>query len=162
MTIGGWNVDPQGINNGGTQLYVTARTMAKLGLLYLNNGSWAGREILTKEYVAQASSPHATIETDLDYGYQWWIDTAQNIYSARGSEGQYIFVDPKDNVVVSIIARADEPNEDISEDIIQYVQESVIDGTGDGMLVYQIMTVTAGILCVTFIAFFFRRRSKGT
>ncbi|TFH05545.1 MAG: class C beta-lactamase-related serine hydrolase, partial [Candidatus Thorarchaeota archaeon] len=113
MIVGGWNVDIQGINNGGTQLYVTPRTMAKLGLLYLNNGTWNGTVILPEEYVVQASTPHATIEPGLAYGYQWWLDTANDVFSARGTEGQYIFVAPEFNIVVAITQHADDYGEDI-------------------------------------------------
>jgi CubicO group peptidase (beta-lactamase class C family) len=159
MTVGGWNVDHQGINNGGTQLYVTTRSMAKLGLLYLNNGTWDGQEILSEEYVSQASSPHATIEGDLAYGYQWWIDTTQDIYSARGSEGQYIFVDPKDNIVISIIARADEPGEDIGEELLQYVLNSLVNETGDIVRVMQIVAVTGAVIALAAVVALYKRRS---
>ena len=125
MTIGGWNVDAQGINNGGTQLYVTTRAMAKLGLLYLNNGSWDGQEILPEDWTDQASSPHANIAPGMDYGYQWWIDTPHGTYHAAGSDGQYIYVAPEYNVVVSMTARANEPGEDIHDVILQYSLDSI-------------------------------------
>jgi CubicO group peptidase (beta-lactamase class C family) len=159
MTVGGWNVDHQSINNGGTQLYVTAHTMAKLGLLYLNNGTWDGQEILSEEYVSQASSSHATIEGDLAYGYQWWIDTTQDIYSARGSEGQYIFVDPKDSIAISIIARADEPGEDIGEELLQYVLNSLVNETGDIVRVMQIVAVTGAVIALAAVVALYKRRS---
>jgi CubicO group peptidase (beta-lactamase class C family) len=158
MTIGGWNTDAQGINNGGTQLYVTARTMVRLGLLYLNNGTWNGQEILTQEYVSHASSPRASIEPGLAYGYQWWIDTDQDIFSARGSEGQYIFVDRSDNIVVSIIARADEPGEDISEEILQYVLDSVVNTIEDSSPILQIAGVTSVVVFCAAIVILYRRR----
>ena len=34
-----WLADPQGINNGSGLMYLTARDMAKIGYLYLNNGN---------------------------------------------------------------------------------------------------------------------------
>lgn len=158
MTIGAWNVDTQGINNGGTQLFVTPQAMAKLGLLYLNNGTWDGQEILPEDWVAQASSAHANIFPGMDYGYQWWIDTPDGTYHAAGSEGQYIFVVPEYNVVVSITARADGPGEDIYEEIIQYVLNS-IDGYvppvtegWEGILpVVALATVTIGVTAVVIL-----------
>jgi len=159
MTIGGWNVDSQGINNGGTQLYITPRTMAKLGLLYLNNGTWDGHEVLTEEYVTQATTSHAYAQPDFDYGYQWWIDPTHDLFSARGSEGQYIFVFPEYNIVVAITARADEAGEDISEAILQYIQQSLADGFGDRLRILQIVVVSTIVLCVVVIAVLYRRRS---
>ena len=155
MTVGGWNVDTQGINNGGTQLYVTPRTMAKLGLLYLNNGTWNGTEILTEEYVTQASSFQVTIYTNLAYGYQWWIDTANDVFSARGSEGQYIFVAPEFNIVVAITQHADEAGEDIHEDILEFLANSIIQegatttGTGTGL---DLLLPVIGIATVVMVA----------
>ncbi|MFW9805499.1 MAG: serine hydrolase domain-containing protein, partial [Candidatus Thorarchaeota archaeon] len=93
MTIGSWGQDNQGIYNGGTLLFVTPRAMAKLGLLYLNNGTWNGHEIMTEEYVAQSFYPHANATfLASNYGYQWWVDTDRGLFSAIGSEGQYIHV----------------------------------------------------------------------
>ena len=161
ISIGGWAVDPQGINNGGTQLYVTARAMAKLGLLYLNNGTWDGQDVLTADYVARAGSALAATHLDNDYGYQWWIDTARGMFSAQGSEGQYIFVAPEVNVVIAITARADEPGEDVSEEILQYVLDSVVDGTGDDAAFLQIAAVAMAsvVLCVMAAAILYRRMS---
>jgi CubicO group peptidase (beta-lactamase class C family) len=159
MTVGGWNVDPQGINNGGTQLYVTPRTMAKLGLLLLNNGTWNGQEILSKEYVTQAITAYANIEVGLDYGYQWWLDTTRDTFSARGSEGQYIYVIPEHNIVIAITARADEPGEDISEQILQYVLNSLVNETGDIVGAMQIVAVTSAVIAIAAVVVLYRRRS---
>jgi CubicO group peptidase (beta-lactamase class C family) len=147
-TIGGWNIDVQGINNGGTQLFVTVRTMAKLGLLYLNNGTWDGHEILTEEYVTQATSSKVYAQPEFNYGYQWWIDPTRDLYSARGSEGQYIFVSPEYNIVVAITARADEAGEDISETILTYIQQSLADGFRSRLEILQIVAATALVIGV--------------
>lgn len=159
ISIGGWNVDPQGINNGGTQLYISTRTMAKLGLLYLNNGTWNTREILSEDYVTQASSSHVGINAGTAYGYQWWIDTANDIFSARGSEGQYIFVAPEYNVVVAITARADEPGEDVSGEVLEYILQSILEGVGSSLDILPIVAVTAGIIGITAIVVVYRRKS---
>jgi CubicO group peptidase (beta-lactamase class C family) len=160
MTVGSWNIDPQGIHNGGTQLYVSARSMAKLGLLYLNNGTWDGQEILSEEYVTRATTALVETHLDSDYGYQWWVNTANGLYSAQGSEGQYIFVSPEKKVVVSIIARADEPGEDISEDILLYIQQSLVDGFGDRLEIL-LLVAGAGIgLVVAVVAFAVLRKQK--
>lgn len=173
MTIGGWNIDPQGVNNGGTQLYITTRTMAKLGLLYLNKGTWNGQEILTEDYVTQAGSLQVHTYLDNDYGYQWWIDTTHGMFSAQGSEGQYVFVIPEYNIVVAINARADEPGEDISEEILDYVAESILEdvttmttetgnttntGTDGNLGILQVIAVASvALIIVTAIAVYTRR-----
>ena len=175
-TIGGWNTDPQGINNGGTQLFVTTRTMAKLGLLYLNKGTWAGQEILTEDYVTEASSFQVSTHLDSDYGYQWWIDTEHDVFSAQGSEGQYIFVAPEYNIVVAITARADEPGEDISDFILQFISNSILEGvtsttttttttqttaTGNGMDLLPIIAVACTAFCAIVVLVVFWHRHSG-
>ncbi|MHA1288610.1 MAG: serine hydrolase domain-containing protein, partial [Candidatus Thorarchaeota archaeon] len=107
ITIGGWAVE-QGVNNGGTQLYVTSRAMAKLGLLYVNNGTWDGQEIVTEEYVAQSIYPHTSIDATRHFGYQWWLNTNEGYFSARGTNGQYVIVVPEHNDVLTICASSTE------------------------------------------------------
>lgn len=98
--IGLWS-SVDGVNNGGTQLYITPRTFAKLGLLYLNNGTWGDHQILTEEYVIAATTSHATVPwEDTTYGYQWWIDGEYDFFYALGSEGQSLFITPADNTVI--------------------------------------------------------------
>jgi len=162
ITIGDWAVDTQGINNGGTRLYVTSRSMAKLGLLYLNNGSWDGQEIMTEEYVTQSIYPHNIIDAIRHYGYQWVINTNEGFYSARGTNGQYILVVPEYNVVISINANADEPGEDIYLDILEYVLDSVLEeetATGTDDILLQIIGVAAVIMIVVVVAVIYARRS---
>jgi hypothetical protein len=98
----------------------------------------------------------------MDYGYQWWIDTPDGTYHAAGSDGQYIYVVPEYNVVVSMIARADEPGEDIHEDILQYVLNSIDDyepsvtGGWEGVLPVVALT-TVAIVGIAVVIIYVRR-----
>lgn len=165
MTIGGWTPDLLGINNGGSNLYVTLRAMAKLGLLYVNNGTWDGQEILTEEYVAQSIYPHISLDATRHYGYQWWIDSDIGVFSARGTEGQYIHVAPEFNIVISITQHADEPGEDINQDILEFVLNSILEdetttttGTATGDLLLPIIGVSAVILVAVVVIYICRKR----
>ena len=42
-----WEKDPQGINLGYFNLELSARDMAKLGILYLNKGQWDEKQIIS-------------------------------------------------------------------------------------------------------------------
>ncbi len=114
-----------GVNNGGTQLYVTPRTMAKLGLLYLNNGTWNGKEILTKDWVIASRTPYIEIWANTSYGYQWWIEDDYEGYVALGSQMQEIYVNPKLNIVVVITGSVTDPAYDISGLIFGHVLRAV-------------------------------------
>jgi hypothetical protein len=98
-----WPYDPQGIDNRGWgDLRLEPHDMAKLGLLYLSGGKWDGKQLLSPDYVAAATSRQAELEGPgfFDaYGYQWWV-SSKGFYSARGRGGQYIFVAPAQNMVV--------------------------------------------------------------
>lgn len=127
-TNGAWNADPQGISTGGTQLWLTPRTMARLGLLLLKNGTWKGDEIVTAEFAEDATSPLVGGAYEYDYGYQWWIDVPNGLFMAIGSNGQYIIVSREYNVVVAITANTDEGSP--FEEIVPYLQQALLDWHG--------------------------------
>lgn len=78
-----------------------ARDFAKIGRLYLNNGKWDGQQILPEPWVKKSM----TIINDskdsqgYPYTYQWRVKEDGAIF-AKGVLGQYIYVDPKKNVVI--------------------------------------------------------------
>jgi CubicO group peptidase (beta-lactamase class C family) len=104
----GWPSDPQGITHGWSDLHLTPCDMAKIGYLYLNNGSWHGQQIVPTEWVTAATKAHVDFgnnrgyygsqENNHGYGYQWWI--MPEYYSAVGHGGQYIIVSPDRDLVV--------------------------------------------------------------
>ncbi len=122
-----WGKSPQGIYIGWARLWLKPHDMAKLGLLYLNKGKWANRQIVSSEWVEQSLTAHSfpkkfrTIYQDngrVDrvrsgaswfftnllrpfsegYGYQWWLDK-DGMFSAIGVGGQYIMVVPDANLI---------------------------------------------------------------
>ncbi len=99
-----WETERQGRNAGGTSLRLTTGDMAKFGYLYLNEGRWNGQQIVPAAWVRDSTtSRYPTFETyygNLAYGYQWWIIPWAGYYSAIGAHGQYIFVLPKQDMVV--------------------------------------------------------------
>lgn len=67
--VKGWVKDPQGINAGGWGgLKLTARDMALFGQLYLNQGLWNGRQIISKNWCETSVASN-----DNNYGYLWWL-----------------------------------------------------------------------------------------
>ena len=109
ITDYGWQSDPQGITTGNSGLVLRPRDMAKLGYLYLHNGQWNGRQIVPAGWVRASTSVHMETKglmnaaEDDGYGYYWWIDSFGG-YSAHGFGGQYVFVLPKQDMVVVFTA----------------------------------------------------------
>ncbi len=80
-----------------------AYDFAKIGQLMLNKGQWNGKEIVSQQWVNES------IRQDIQkvgvdyYHYQWWISPTFKIdgdFYAQGFLGQYIYVNPKKNLVI--------------------------------------------------------------
>ncbi|NDJ79144.1 MAG: serine hydrolase [Chloroflexi bacterium] len=105
-----WATDPQGINIGGAELSLTARGMAKLGFLALNNGRWDGTDILPATWVEAMTTRHTPAQADsagscdLSYGYLWWLRDQGSFASAMavGYGGNYIYIVPDLDLVVAV------------------------------------------------------------
>lgn len=101
-----WSQDPQGIYFGGNDMEMTPRQMLRFGQLYLNNGEYAGEQVLTPEWVEVSHQAHARSPRGQGrfYGYGWWLrDLAgMQVPVAWGYGGQLIFVvEELDMVVVA-------------------------------------------------------------
>lgn len=98
--------DPQGISDGGNGIWLSALDMAKFGQLYLNGGVWEGEQIIPADWIEQSTTVQYQRSTgSADYGYQWWVRTFgsqdYHAYFAQGHAGQYIFVVPALQLVVT-------------------------------------------------------------
>jgi CubicO group peptidase (beta-lactamase class C family) len=95
--------------SGGTRwgggMWINTYDMARFGLLWLRNGNWNGKQIVSPAYVKMATTPSAH---GPDYGFLWWLNTKQgqwagspaNAFSARGQGGNIIFISPSHDLVV--------------------------------------------------------------
>lgn len=100
----GWVADPNGTNTAGWGLSLTTMDMAKLGQLYLNEGYWNGRQIISGKWVAESTQVQSIWKArHLKYGYLWWlIDEAEHSYTALGDGGNAIYVNPEARIVGAV------------------------------------------------------------
>ncbi len=108
-----WLKDADGLTLGGYGLSLTPEQLAVFGCLYLNEGEYSGKQIVSKEWVKESTSFMIKTATDLaseqfGYGYLWWQNGFGG-YSARGYAGQYIFVLPEYDAVVVFTSKLSEP-----------------------------------------------------
>jgi CubicO group peptidase (beta-lactamase class C family) len=115
-----WIKNWDGYYIGLAGMHVTARDMAKFGLLYLNDGEYEGNQVLSADWVRdslQRYSEGVNISgwipgitsrygyfRDLGYGYQWWSGRAGDRYFnyASGHGGQLIvLLDDLDMIIVT-------------------------------------------------------------
>ncbi len=115
-----WSTDSTGIPIGGWGLQITPRDMAKLGYLYLHDGIWDGRQIVSAGWVEAATRKHTGTDTDLGYSYQWWTYPSLDAYTALGRYGQTIFVIPDQNLII-VTTAAVEGHEEIFRLIKEYI-----------------------------------------
>lgn len=108
-----------------------ARDAARFGQLVLNKGSWNGKQLVSEQYITDATSAadyllneEKTAALDF-YGYQYWILPYKNmnIPYMRGHLGQYIYTIAEKNAVVVRFGKAkDEIKQgQITMDIPKYI-----------------------------------------
>jgi CubicO group peptidase (beta-lactamase class C family) len=108
ITDAKWQLTPlhDAMTGGGLQL--TTRDLWKLGQLYLNGGTWEGRQVISADWVRRSVSPHANARPDTDYGYLWWLQTFQiggkpvKSWGMYGTGGNKVYVLPELDAVIVV------------------------------------------------------------
>ena len=78
---------------------LSARDMARFGLLFLREGVWNGKQIISKEWIKESTTSYSkTDDHGGGYGYLWWIK--DGYYSALGVGTQTITVVPDEKLVI--------------------------------------------------------------
>lgn len=146
ISIAYWSRDPQGYYTGGHEMYFTPRDLATFGLLYLNNGSLGGEQIVPSEWVEDSIKDYSIGEVEKDvamtegeesdfykgtgYGYQWWIKemNGYNSFSARGLGGQLIYCFPELDMVVvtTAVGSFDETYAGQFEGILKLIEKNIL------------------------------------
>ena len=89
--LGNWSAGRDGYRMGWGEISITARDMAKFGLLYLNGGTHEGVQVLAADWINESLQAYfkdvwitpkaGRYFRDIGYGYQWW--------SARAGEHRF-------------------------------------------------------------------------
>ena len=94
-----------GRDQGFSGLYARTEDVAKLGQLYLQCGEWHGAQLLSREWVAEATSKHIdTVNQQQNpdwrqgYGFQFW--RSRHGYRGDGAHGQFCVVLPEQDAVI--------------------------------------------------------------
>jgi CubicO group peptidase (beta-lactamase class C family) len=101
----------------GGGLWLFPRDLARFGQLYLDQGTWNGERVVSREWVAESRTLRATVGDD-GYGYMWWMRDLEgvpghapsrtDVLFGWGLGGQHVFVaDDLDLVVVVMAWNAD-------------------------------------------------------
>jgi CubicO group peptidase (beta-lactamase class C family) len=112
-----------GSGNGSKHVFISAREMARFGLLMLRKGRWSDRQLLSADWIEQATRvqvpatlPWAQPESEIDgrgvYGFNWWVNgikpnaerkfpgAPEGMFWASGHNNNKCFVIPEWNMVI--------------------------------------------------------------
>lgn len=101
-----WAAGPTGVNAGGWGLTLSPVDMAKIGQLFLNDGVWEGRRIVSRRWVRESTREQSRwMDANLPYGYLWWVLEPEDGFAAIGDGGNIIYGSRKENLVAAITSR---------------------------------------------------------
>jgi len=111
-----WSLDStsDGFEKMESGINARAIDFAKVGSLFLHNGEWNGQQLISERWVHEATTPDPSDTREWKvfeqtkanggfYKYMWWGTTdgkGDYDFRAAGKYGQYIYVNPKQHVVI--------------------------------------------------------------
>lgn len=97
----------QSVSGGGHHgggIFINTIDQARFGLLFLRNGKWKNRQLISEKWITAA---HQSSAAEKNYGYMWWINATQKwktvspqIFYAVGFGGNYIIIDQENDLLV--------------------------------------------------------------
>jgi CubicO group peptidase (beta-lactamase class C family) len=137
-----------GSGNGNKHIFISAREMARFGLLFLNHGRWDERQLVPEAWVAEAtrihvpaSMPWAQPESEIDgrgvYGFNWWRNglkpdgtrkfpaAPEGMFWASGHNNNKCFVIPEWDMVIVRLGLDGRAKDEVWNDFLAKVGESL-------------------------------------
>jgi CubicO group peptidase (beta-lactamase class C family) len=89
---------------------MSARDLARFGLLFARNGRWGEEQIIPESWVQESTTPYSDAGLNGGYGYMWWVAAngrhlpnvalPDGSFSASGYRGHFLLVLPKWDIVI--------------------------------------------------------------
>lgn len=110
-----WETDASGTFVASSYAYLTARDLARVGLLMARDGRWNDRQVLPRDWLAFSLKPFAAYKAHQDEavpGGHWWLnrpagdaaspwpDAPPDTFAALGHWGQALYVIPSEKLVI--------------------------------------------------------------
>jgi len=109
-----WKRTYLGVVDAEGGVYLNGSDLAKIGYLYLHDGTWDGQRIVSSEFVRESVTPYFQTPAEPDfkdgakYGFKWWLsklaDSSEYVWMARGFGGQHLEVFPQEDLIVTLTA----------------------------------------------------------
>jgi CubicO group peptidase (beta-lactamase class C family) len=106
-----WKRTPGGLVDTEGGLYLRSEDLAKLWYLFLRDGAWDGKQVVSRDWVRASVSPAVAVGRrgagTAHYGYKWWLfrnptDSTRVMWAGSGFGGQSPIVIPEDDMVIVI------------------------------------------------------------
>jgi CubicO group peptidase (beta-lactamase class C family) len=103
---------------------MTARDMARFGLLFLREGTWKGRQLIPRDWVKESTTSYSDAGNAGGYGYLWWIAKNGKLlpavtlpagsFAAGGAGGHSILIVPPLDLVIVHRVNTDIPGRQVT------------------------------------------------
>ncbi len=111
-----WLDSADGTEIAGSGFSATLRDYGRFGLFFLT-GRAGGEDVLPDGWLEEAGAPQRLKNgSHVDYGYFWWpamptpnVPDPQRAFMAQGIFGQYVYLNPKEHVVVVVWSAQSKP-----------------------------------------------------
>jgi CubicO group peptidase (beta-lactamase class C family) len=124
-----WKRTPLGVVDTEGGLFLRTQDLAKIGLLYLHDGVWAGKKIVSAEWIRDSVTPKIDAREGFKYGYLWWLlpygEPAKMAWVARGFGGQRLLVFPDENLIIASTAWHILKDDSIEFDVVRRILPGV-------------------------------------
>jgi CubicO group peptidase (beta-lactamase class C family) len=103
-----WKRTPAGVVDTEGGLYLEARDLAKIWYLFVRDGMWEGKRVVSSEWVKSSVAPAIAVGPQANapqYGYKWWLyrnplDPTRFVWTGSGFGGQAPMAVPEDDLVI--------------------------------------------------------------
>ena len=102
-----WKRTPAGLADTEGGLYLASEDLARLWYLFLRDGQWNGRQVVSHDWVRQSVAPAIVVANRpgaARYGLKWWLypnpaDTSKVMWAGSGFGGQFPVAIPEEDLI---------------------------------------------------------------
>jgi len=120
---------------------MSARDLARFGLLFLRKGRWRNKQIISSAWVQESTRSYSKRGIDGGYGYMWWtgvnrglianVSVKEHSYYAAGWGGHRVFVLPYRKLVVVHRVNTDSSGRQVSDHNIGRLLWLILSAAGE-------------------------------
>jgi CubicO group peptidase (beta-lactamase class C family) len=115
-----WELYSDGITLGAFGILTSPRELAKIAQCVLDSGRCSGQQIIPLDWWQEMLTPREPEDSNVNFGYYWWMIPSKEYYFMWGHGGQYAFIIPARQLLV-IITSLTQVDDDVNLSLEQIV-----------------------------------------